>query len=56
MERKINEVVNRLNKTQKERTPDLRQERESRDREERELQKQLLREKVTFSFILLQTC
>jgi len=46
VERKANEVVNRLNKTRQERTPDLRQERERRDREEREQQKQLLREKV----------
>ena len=46
MEKKINEALNRLNKTRKERTPNLRQEREQRDREERELQKQLLREKV----------
>ena len=46
VERKINEVLNRLNKTRQERTPDLRLEREQRDREERELQKQLLREKV----------
>ena len=46
MERKINEVINRLNKTRQERSPNLRQERERRDQEERELQKQLLREKV----------
>ena len=46
MEKKISEVLNRLNKTQQQRTPDLRQEREHRDREEREQQKQLLREKV----------
>ncbi|XP_065890011.1 coiled-coil domain-containing protein 25-like [Dysidea avara] len=45
VERKINETLNRLNKTRQERTPDLRLEREQRDREERELQKQLLREK-----------
>jgi len=46
VERKINEILNRLNKTRQERTPDLRLEREQRDREEREIQKQLLREKV----------
>ena len=46
VERKINEVLNRLSKTRQEKTPDLRLEREQRDREERELQKQLLREKV----------
>ena len=45
----MSEVLNRLNKTRQERTPDLRQEREHRDREEREQQKQLLREKVISS-------
>ncbi|XP_013200541.1 coiled-coil domain-containing protein 25 [Amyelois transitella] len=40
-----NDIVNRLNKTKKEAFPDLRQERESRDREEREDKKKLIREK-----------
>lgn len=36
VEKRINEIVNRLNKTKEERFPDLRMEREERDREERE--------------------
>lgn len=40
-----NEIVNRLNKTKKEAFPDLRQEREERDRSEREDKKKVLREK-----------
>lgn len=40
-----NEIVNRLNKTKEEQFPDLRQERETRDRLEREDKKKLLREK-----------
>ncbi|XP_063358601.1 coiled-coil domain-containing protein 25 [Cydia amplana] len=40
-----NEIVNRLNKTKKESFPDLRQEREERDRSEREDKKKLLRDK-----------
>lgn len=43
--KKCNEIVNRLNKTKKEAFPDLRQERENRDRSEREDKKKLLREK-----------
>lgn len=43
--KKNNDIVNRLNKTKKEAFPDLRQEREGRDREEREDKKKLLREK-----------
>lgn len=35
VEKKIGEVVNRLNKTKEERKPDLQAEREERDREER---------------------
>ncbi|XP_070555784.1 coiled-coil domain-containing protein 25-like [Ptychodera flava] len=35
VEKRINEIVNRLNKTKEERQPDLRAEREQRDREER---------------------
>ncbi|NP_001040106.1 coiled-coil domain-containing protein 25 [Bombyx mandarina] len=40
-----NEIVNRLNKTKTESFPDLRQERENRDRLEREDKKKVLREK-----------
>ena len=36
VEKKINEVVNRLNRTKEERFPDLRLEREQRDQEERD--------------------
>lgn len=41
---KKNEIVNRLNKTKVEKKPDLRTEREERDRRERETQKEKLRE------------
>ena len=44
VEKRVNEIVNRLNKTKVEKKPDLRQEREQRDREERENKKQLLKE------------
>ncbi|XP_041976957.1 coiled-coil domain-containing protein 25 [Aricia agestis] len=40
-----NEIMNRLNKTKKEAFPDLRTERETRDRLEREDKKKILREK-----------
>ncbi|KAJ8726248.1 hypothetical protein PYW07_000946 [Mythimna separata] len=43
--KRCNEIVNRLNKTKKESFPDLRIERETRDRLEREDKKKLLREK-----------
>ncbi|VEN56489.1 unnamed protein product [Callosobruchus maculatus] len=42
--KRINDIVNRLNKTKKEENPDLRAEREKRDRLEREDKKKLLRE------------
>ncbi|XP_049821982.1 coiled-coil domain-containing protein 25 [Aethina tumida] len=42
--KRINEIVNRLNKTKKEEHPDFRAEREKRDRLEREDKKKLLRE------------
>ncbi|KAI4465439.1 hypothetical protein MML48_3g00019073 [Holotrichia oblita] len=42
--KRINEIVNRLNKTKKEEHPDFRAEREKRDRLEREDKKRLLRE------------
>lgn len=50
VEKKINEIVNRLEKTKAERYPDLAAEKESRDREERnekkaQLQEQKKREK-----------
>ncbi|XP_023954711.2 coiled-coil domain-containing protein 25 [Bicyclus anynana] len=43
--KRINEIVNRLNKTKREAFPDLRLERETRDRLEREDKKKLVREK-----------
>lgn len=42
VEKRINEVVNRLNKTKEEKFPDLRASREDRDKQEREDQKQKL--------------
>jgi len=44
IEKRINEIVNRLNKTKEERFPDLRAEREERDRKEREDQRQVQNE------------
>ncbi|XP_045458728.1 coiled-coil domain-containing protein 25 [Melitaea cinxia] len=43
--KRINEIVNRLNKTKREAFPDLRLERETRDRLEREDKKKILRDK-----------
>lgn len=43
--KRSNDIVNRLNKTKREAFPNLRQERESRDRIEREDKKKILREK-----------
>ncbi|XP_033738459.1 coiled-coil domain-containing protein 25-like [Pecten maximus] len=44
VEKRINEIVNRLNKTKEEKFPDLRAEREARDREEREAAKANIQE------------
>ncbi|XP_074650667.1 coiled-coil domain-containing protein 25-like [Tubulanus polymorphus] len=44
VEKRINEIVNRLNKTKVEKNPDLQQEKESREREEREKKKREDRE------------
>jgi len=44
VEKRVNEIVNRLNKTKVEKKPDLRQEREQRDREERDNKKRLLKD------------
>ena len=46
VEKRINEIVNRLNKTKTERFPDLRVEREQRDQEEREDKRKEMHEKV----------
>ena len=48
VEKRINEIVNRLNKTKTERFPDLRVEKEQRDHEEREDNRKEMQEKVTF--------
>lgn len=45
VEKRINEIVNRLNKTKTERFPDLRVEREQRDHEEREDNRKEMQEK-----------
>lgn len=44
VEKKINEIINRLEKTKEERYPDLAAEKESRDREERNEKKAQLQE------------
>lgn len=49
VEKRLNEVVNRLNKTKTERFPDLRVEREQRDQEEREDRRKEMQEKVKYS-------
>lgn len=46
VEKKLGEVVNRLNKTKREAHPDLRAEREERDRKERMEQRREQEEKV----------
>ncbi|KAG6391266.1 hypothetical protein SASPL_149019 [Salvia splendens] len=47
VEKRINEIINRLNRTKVERTPDLKAEREAVNAAERAERKQQLREKVT---------
>ncbi|WAR22938.1 CCD25-like protein [Mya arenaria] len=44
VEKRINEIVNRLNKTKEEKFPDLRAEREDRDKKEREDQRHVQQE------------
>lgn len=44
VEKKVNEIVNRLEKTKEERFPDLAAEKESRDREERNEKKAQLQQ------------
>ena len=48
VEKKLNDVVNRLNKTKEMRKPNLQEEREERDREERAEKKKREEEKVRF--------
>ena len=52
VEKKLSEVVNRLNKTSEERQPDLRAEREERDRQERLEKRRLQEEEVGASLSL----
>lgn len=52
VEKRVNEIVNRLNKTKEEKFPNLREEREERDRLEREDGKQKLREQVKHYFMI----
>ncbi|KAI5354664.1 hypothetical protein PRUPE_1G452200 [Prunus persica] len=54
VEKRINEVVNRLNRTKVERKPDLKAEREAVNAAERAERKQLLRDKVSSSSSLGQ--
>ena len=59
VEKKINEVVNRLNRTKEERFPDLRLEREQRDQEERDDKRKELQAKVSdvsFADVLYVPC
>ena len=59
VEKKINEVVNRLNRTKEERFPDLRLEREQRDQEERDDKRKELQAKVSdasFADVLYVHC
>jgi len=44
VDKKVNEILNRLNKTREDKKPDLRAEREERDRHERDGQKAKARE------------
>jgi len=53
VEKKISEIVNRLNKTKEEKVVNLRELREERDRLEREGNKKKLREQVClFNYVL----
>ena len=54
VEKKLNEIVNRLNKTCEERQPDLRAEREERDRQERLERRRLQEEEVGFHLLLIR--
>ena len=47
VEKKLNDVVNRLNKTKEQRKPDLQAEREERDRQDRVERRRLEEQKVS---------
>ncbi|GAA0147091.1 hypothetical protein LIER_36450 [Lithospermum erythrorhizon] len=53
VEKRMNDIINRLNKTKVERTPDLKAEREAINAAERSERKQQLREKVCFDIFQL---
>ncbi len=53
VEKKLGDVVNRLNKTKREAHPDLRAEREERDRQERIEQKSAKEEEVGYTLLCL---
>ena len=53
VEKKLSEIVNRLNKTCEERQPDLRAEREERDRQERLERRRMQEEEVGFHLLLI---
>ena len=55
VEKKLSEIVNRLNKTSEEHQPDLRAEREERDRQER-LEKRRLQEEEVGASLSLDRC
>ena len=55
VEKRRNEIINRLNKTKQELFPDLREQREERDREDREVAKQHMREQVYFCVLIFST-
>jgi hypothetical protein len=50
IEKRKNEIVNRLNKTKKETNPDLKGLRDARDRAERDKQKEKVKEEVTICY------
>ena len=57
VEKRENAIVNRLNKTKVEKFPDLRTEREGRDREERKKERIAAQEKVSLlSFVVESGC
>ena len=56
VEKRLSEVVNRLNKTKEERKPNLEEEREERDRQERAERRKRDGEMVGFAIQYLSIC
>ena len=54
VEKKVNEIINRLNKTKEEKDPNFREEREQRDREERNEQKKRQQQEVFNHFCVVR--